>query len=62
MVDGKFIEDPSLAKELLPTGEGFFFGSNDYDEYYLQDLIDTKEILEKALKHKDGEFYYDSSW
>jgi hypothetical protein len=31
----------------LPTAEGFFFGDTDYDEYYIQDLKDTIEIVEK---------------
>lgn len=61
-IEGKIIEDPSVAKELLPTTEGFFFGSTDYDEYYLKDIEETKKILEEALKQKDGEFYYQSSW
>ena len=63
MVDGKYIEDPSVAKELLPTQEGFFFGSTDYNEYYIQDLKNTKEILEEALADDIGcEYYYQSSW
>lgn len=63
MVDGKYIEDPSVAEELLPVQEGFFFGSTSYDEYYYQDIVNTKEIMEKALKIADNcEFYYNSSW
>jgi hypothetical protein len=61
--DGKYIEDPSVAKELLPTQEGFFFGSTEYDQYYLQDIEDTIEILDKVLSEPgSGEFYYQSSW
>lgn len=59
---GKVIKNPEKAKELLPTAEGFFFGSYDYDQWYYNDLVETKKILEKALKEKDGEFYYSSSW
>ena len=33
----KVLLDNSLTNELLPTQEGFFFGSYDYDEYYYQD-------------------------
>lgn len=67
MEDGKFIKDPTLAKELLPVREGFFFGNYDektaYDQYYYQDLVDTKKILEEALKDiGDFSYYYDSSW
>jgi len=59
--DGKFIVNKELAHKLLPTTEGFFFGSTDYDQYYYQDILDTKEILEEALKNP-GEYYYESSW
>src|SRR3954454_24229966 len=42
--NGKLIEDASVAQELLPTNDGFFFGSTDYDQWYLyggfQDRID----------------------
>lgn len=62
MEDGKYIANPELAGELLPTTSGFFFGSTDYDEYYFQDLVATKEILEEALKDPEGEFQYRASW
>lgn len=63
IVDGKTIRNPAIATELLPTQEGFFFGSTDYNQYYYQDLKDTKGQLEEALKLPDGiEFYYHSSW
>lgn len=65
--DGKVLKNPSLAKKLLPTTEGFFFGSTNYDEYYWQDLIDTKEIITKLLNDIDGfedsvDIYYQASW
>lgn len=57
------IEDPSTAIELLPTQEGFFFGGTDYDEYYYNDLVYTRDTLTELLKEKDsGDFYYQSSW
>jgi hypothetical protein len=59
---GKIIKDPSVAEELLPTTEGFFFGCTDYDEYYYQVLVDTKKILEEALKFDEGDFEYQASW
>jgi hypothetical protein len=64
MEDGEYIKDPTVAKELLPTTEGFFFGSQAYDQYYYNDLVDTKKILEKALAEADKgfEFYYSASW
>ena len=65
LVDGKDIEDPSVAEELLPTTDGFFFGNTDYDNYYLDDINLTIEQLEEVLNNKDNEgvdFYYSSSW
>ena len=39
------LENPSQAEDILPTTEGFFFGSTEYDEYYFDDV---KEVLENA--------------
>ena len=61
LVDGKRIKDPTVAKELLPTQEGFFFGGTYYDQWYVEDLERTKEILEEALA-RPGNYYYGSSW
>lgn len=60
----KIIEDPTIAKEILPTQAGFFFGSTDYDEYYLDDIRETIKICEEALKSiKNGsDIYYQASW
>lgn len=60
--DGLIIEDDSVAKELLPATEGFFFGSTNYDEWYLNDIEHTIEILEAALEDTHNDFYYGSSW
>lgn len=58
--------DHSLAEELLPTTEGFFFGGVDYDEYYFKDVENAIEVIEKAVKLSTTEpypeFYYRSSW
>jgi hypothetical protein len=59
---GKYIKDQTVAKALLPTTEGFFFGSTDYDQYYYQDLVNTKKILEDTLKENEGDYEYSSSW
>ena len=68
----KVKEDPSKGDELLPTTEGFFFGSTDYDEYYMRDIEYTIEILEEILSEKvkdkngreyySGDYFYSSSW
>ena len=60
----KILKDPRIAKELLPTCDGFFFGSTDYDEWYVQDLEDTIKVLEEILSEDDDDYdyYYEASW
>ena len=41
--------DPKSCAEILPVTEGFFFGDYEYDEWYLEDLEETKVILTEAL-------------
>lgn len=60
---GKVIQDPSTAKALLPTQDGFFFGDTDYDESYLQDIEYTKDVLERLFAEESGgQYHYSSSW
>lgn len=63
---GKVIEDPTVAKAVLPTMPGFFFGSTEYDEYYLQDVKDTRDWCNRMLKDHEagvpGVIFYSSSW
>jgi len=78
-IDGKFVETPimepgktvadkSVAEDLLPTAGGFFFGSTDYDEYYMEDILDTIKILEPLLKLEipkgfyPPDYIYRASW
>jgi hypothetical protein len=51
-------------EELLPTTKGFFFGSTEYDEYYMSDIKSTIKGLEEILSEdvSNGDFYYQSSW
>lgn len=57
------VDNASKAEELLPTSSGFFFGSTDYNEYYIDNLKLTVKILIDALADGGkGEFYYRSSW
>ena len=59
----KVLKDHTQAEKLLPTQEGFFFGGTEYNEYYFQDLEDTKKALESILQnHENWEYYYHSSW
>ena len=64
----RVIENNELAEELLPSTDGFFFGSTDYDEWYFKDLTNTIKIIETLLSERnengylDGDIYYHSSW
>lgn len=61
----KVSKDHSLAPQLLPTTEGFFFGSQDYDDWYFQDLEHTIKVLESLDLDEDwlaASFTYRASW
>lgn len=62
--EGDMVVDPAVAEEHLPTQKGFFFGSTDYDQWYVEDLKLTQKILEAALTEDEGHasFYYHASW
>jgi len=61
----KVMLEHDLAHELLPTGEGFFFGSTAYDEGYFEDVQYTIDVLELIVSDEDAkllDFHYQSSW
>lgn len=63
--DGIIVKDTTVAENLLPTCSGFFFGSTDYDEWYVEDIAGTVKIIEGLLSETDFEkqaIYYVSSW
>ena len=61
--DGKVLADDTMAKLLLPTAEGFFFGNTDYNEWYWEDLEYTKKVLESLdLEFGRCDYYYRASW
>lgn len=65
MEDGKVITNPDVCEELLPTQGGFFFGSTDYDEWYIKDLENTVKMITEVLEQTDWEtetIAYSSSW
>ena len=52
---------------LLPPQTGFFFGSQEVDDWYFIDLADTIKTLTEDLEHHrntnaKGDYYYQSSW
>jgi hypothetical protein len=63
--DGQTIDNPKSAEECLPTQGGFFFGSTDYDEWYMRDIDETIDIITKVLDETDFDtqmVVYTSSW
>lgn len=60
------LKDHNKAKELLPTCDGFFFGTTEYDDWYFEDLEYTIDILGKVIEfvksHDDYRIVYCASW
>jgi hypothetical protein len=54
----------SKKADKLPPTSGFFFGSTDVDDWYWQDLKQTKEGLDRILVEfpDQWDFEYHSSW
>lgn len=60
----------SKETELLPPCTGFFFGSDEIDEYYWEGLEHTKDVLENVIKGIEKNekekiypsIYYQASW
>jgi hypothetical protein len=61
----RVLEDPDQAEALLPTYEGFFFGTYEYDEGYLRDVkeayVAVQQILDE-LPEEPVSLIYWSSW
>jgi hypothetical protein len=58
------LKNHSLAEELLPTQDGFFFGGISYDDWYFDDVTLCKEKMEKLLEEygdNDSAYVY-MSW
>jgi hypothetical protein len=66
----KILNTPQKSKRIdlaaihLPVTSGFFFGSTEYDKYYIEDLQFTLEKFKEILKESEDfpELYYESSW
>jgi hypothetical protein len=59
------LDNKEKADEVLPTSTGFFFGSQEYDQWYYGDLEHTLEFINTALdtdKFQGYDFYYQASW
>lgn len=59
------IIDATVAESILPTQCGFFFGNTDYDEWYIDSLKHTIDVIDNIIKTTNFEtqmIYYHSSW
>jgi len=59
------IKDGEGIETFLPTRSGFFFGGTEFDEWYFQDIAETKKLITKVLKDTDFDtqvILYRSSW
>jgi hypothetical protein len=61
------LEFKDKASEILPRSGGFFFGGENYDEWYFSDIKDTIKILSDILEDKSESgaeisYYYQASW
>lgn len=45
------LKDHSKAKTLLPTCQGFFYGSMEYDEWYFDELEYSLKLLKMVLEN-----------
>lgn len=64
-------EESSVVQDNLPPTSGFFFGSTEVDQWYWEDLENTKQIVSDVLSEMDEDgknpeswvdYYYGSSW
>lgn len=58
-------EKSEICEELLPTQQGFFFGTYTYDDWYKTQVENTIKIIEDVEKDFDESYdrlYYEASW
>ena len=58
------LSDCSKASDVLPCEEGFFFGSQVYDDYYFENLAETERMLAQVISDttEDDELFYHAWW
>lgn len=59
------LKDHKSAPRLLPTSNGFFFGTTEYDEWYFSNVESTVTALRRILLTTDfntQEIYYREWW
>lgn len=58
------LDDTSLAGELMPPSQGFFFGSDEIGEWYWKDVENAYKVFSEILSDGEDyrEYYYQASW
>ena len=58
------LSDRSKASDVRPCEEGFFFGSQVYDDYYFENLAETERMLAQVISDTtdDDELFYHAWW
>jgi len=61
------ISQPAMAGDILPPTQGFFFGGYEIDEWYMNDLERTVEMIDHILSLVPEDdyhysFIYQASW
>lgn len=57
--NGKFVAlDRMTAHEILPTREGFFFGTYEYDEWYVTGLEYTRDLINEIERNVNADDVY----
>jgi hypothetical protein len=58
------VYDNDILQDILPPTQGFFFGSDNIDNYYKETISETIKFLEEELPNcdEDDEFEYYASW
>ena len=58
------MQNPELAMKWLPPVSGFFFGSDQIDEWYWGSIQETHDMIDNILKTVPDEwsFEYQASW
>jgi hypothetical protein len=60
---GFVITNPEEVSAILPCSGGFFFGSTDYDQWYIRDVKSTISQITDALADGiEGDYCYMASW
>lgn len=65
VMDGETVANPDDIAGLLPTQGGFFFGSTEYDSWYMDSIDNTIDVITEIFDTVDPDtemIFYRSSW